>query len=769
MNTALKKITILLFIIISIILNSCAVSFQSDNLTSNWKFDQIRLLDPVDATSANSDLIAVYSRSNNKQIEIRLDYLDLENNPPPSCKVIFALDYLEGGNSTISENISSDILWDAKIIAEPNNLFEYSLSNSSPEALNDIQITSNIPNDFLTYTFPIGLFTHNSDLTLQIFIIDETESTQFDKTLPFSFNDSIEQYTPLLLAFWNTFPASTPSQALRYWDGAHTGPIGQRHGLAELITASSERKIPITLLDLKKPASIAALGYMGQLDYIRNLEMQKLLILPENTYGYPSAFDKSILYSEESTSNAHFAESQFLYGPLINEAVPQLANKYHVLFASGTIDITHIQLADSRKFIPLPLKIYTGTNTIAQTLQLKQLSSRGFSTNTKKDLIETALSPDPADIIVLGGDVRNSLWADKSVGPKTFEYIAMHPWIHPLSEKDILNWPTVPANSMGINECQDLLCSDDTQPPRKTSPDYENNVFLALQELPEGTVQEQAWETFLTLSETVINQQDQVLNQEYIGSVGHLIAAAIWEANPQVISNCNLDLDWDGQPECILATKQFFATFESNGARMEFVFTKNKKGTYQIIAPSYQFTTGLSDPKDWALGQNIKSDPKVIPGAFFDIGDNSWEPYYPTAEKQTISFFDSKNNLVKAFSIQGNLLKIQYFDNNDLTIQIPLVSQNTDAGVYKIQPDILIDVENNQILINNETNDISFHFPDCTLENLQQYTDTYESMKLPENANEVFPQSHFLPFPMSITQLQCKSNTQTVFSFEILD
>ena len=44
-------------------------------------------------------------------------------------------------------------------------------------------------------------------------------------------NSSLPTPAYLLLAFWDTLPASTPIQLLRRWDGAHTGPYGQRHGL----------------------------------------------------------------------------------------------------------------------------------------------------------------------------------------------------------------------------------------------------------------------------------------------------------------------------------------------------------------------------------------------------------------------------------------------------------------------------------------------------------------------------------------------------------
>jgi hypothetical protein len=92
----------------------------------------------------------------------------------------------------------------------------------------------------------------------------------------------------VLLAFWNTVPAYTPAQALRRWDGAHTGPYGERHGLHLLLQAVRRSKVPVVLLDLKTPAALSALDFLGKLPQIQNLSTQGLLILPEALPGSPA-------------------------------------------------------------------------------------------------------------------------------------------------------------------------------------------------------------------------------------------------------------------------------------------------------------------------------------------------------------------------------------------------------------------------------------------------------------------------------------------------
>jgi hypothetical protein len=82
------------------------------------------------------------------------------------------------------------------------------------------------------------------------------------------------------VALWNTFPAYTPAQALKNWDGAHTGPDSSRHGLRHLLDAVDSSDIPVVLLDLKYPAWLAALDMTGGLSRIQYLEKKRLIILP---------------------------------------------------------------------------------------------------------------------------------------------------------------------------------------------------------------------------------------------------------------------------------------------------------------------------------------------------------------------------------------------------------------------------------------------------------------------------------------------------------
>jgi hypothetical protein len=59
----------------------------------------------------------------------------------------------------------------------------------------------------------------------------------------------------------------------------------------------------------------------------------------------------------------------------------------------------------------------------------EQVDRGGLTLDARRSLLETALSGDPARISVMGGSLPDSAWADSSITPLAFAYIASHPWI----------------------------------------------------------------------------------------------------------------------------------------------------------------------------------------------------------------------------------------------------------------------------------------------------------------------------------------------------
>ena len=68
---------------------------------------------------------------------------------------------------------------------------------------------------------------------------------------------------------------------------------------------------------------------------------------------------------------------------------------------------------------------------------------------------------------------------------------------------------------------------------------------------------------------------------------------------------------------------------------------------HQIIGPSSQIISGLSDPKSWKLGDGLAADPAVIPGAFYETGME----YRPVVTGNTLTFTPIDRSSQKTYEL----------------------------------------------------------------------------------------------------------------------
>lgn len=209
-----------------------------------------------------------------------------------------------------------------------------------------------------------------------------------------------------LLVFYDTFAARFPAEALRSWDGAHSGPRGERHGLKHLLDAVETYRVPIVLLDLKAPETLSALDAMGLLPHIQQMERDGLLILPDQE-GQAPLFGLS--------------PSPFSWGGMPSR--PAFA---------FTSDPSHIYrpLFSQTTYIP-----------VAAESDSSQPSPDGDSLEVRRALLELALNGDESDLLVLGGSLRDSAWGSPDMVGETLAWFASRPYIHVLNADDLLNFP----------------------------------------------------------------------------------------------------------------------------------------------------------------------------------------------------------------------------------------------------------------------------------------------------------------------------------------
>ena len=183
----------------------------------------------------------------------------------------------------------------------------------------------------------------------------------------------------LLVAFRDAFPAATPAQALRRWAGAHTGPLGDRHGLKYVLDGARQSHIPVVLLDLKDPASLAALDFMGNLQAIQDLSGRGLLILPDVAIGEPA--QTALDLNRATVAGFGLPKSPFVYAGSSSQArIPGFRAQFVQL-----TDGNHVAISGGTRLIPLPFN------------SPMEATADGPSLEVRRILIDAASASDPAE------------------------------------------------------------------------------------------------------------------------------------------------------------------------------------------------------------------------------------------------------------------------------------------------------------------------------------------------------------------------------------
>lgn len=737
------------------------VSYSPQQGERSWTYADLRAMDAADASIPTHDIIAVYTRSLESQLQIRLDLLDL--NTRLDSDLYLALDSAPGGTTTLPINIKAEIEWDTLITIPASGPIEGLTSEMLPRMQLAVRVFRDPAKDTITISLNRDAIPNAATgFTLQIFLTPIGSPSPADSTGPVHSNDRPPPRAPVLFAFWNTLPAYTPALALRRWDGAHTGPHGSRHGLYNLLRAARNHRIPIALLDLKSPAALSALDYLGGVDMVKDMASRELLILPDYTPIFPDisppslkswALSKSAAESRHTAIDFDLPTSPFLYTALTEGPFPgELSRIYKVIFSpwsnSNPTGLTNIFRWGERTVIPIP------GYTLSKGIQL-QPNLEGPSIEMRRAMVQAALDAAPneqlglASILILGGDLPQSTWGEPRIARTALEYINDHPWIHPLNAHDLLS----------ARSSTHLTLDAPLSPvPSALTPSSQHRALLKeLQQAPPGPLTDAAWQAYLALFSPVYPGSPDLatLRANYLGTVGALLAASHWASNPSQIANCDSDPDLDGQLECILASDDVFTLFEPRDGTLTFAFMRSQDGViHQFLAPSSQFITGLGEPSTWDPSLGQYADPNVIHGAFSDGNTNSEAAYQVTLKENRITFsspdsFTSNGILQKSFTLTSKGIRVEYRINEPVSVEIPIA---LDPWV-RFTPG-WGDLYDGDILTNGWRWGTS---PGPYIEvkstgriSPEVFTDSRDRMSVMENPNFDYPPGHYLPFPLAL-------------------
>lgn len=693
---------------VSVLLLLATVSCGSSPVDRPWVYADLRALDPLDAPSPATDILAVYTRTTDLSVDIRVDLLDINAGDKYTLKLSLWDNRNFSQNPLMIDISSTGMVQTSGIREERPTIWPRIVQNHWLDT-----VTVNLNRSFIGDRYRLDVSTYTTD---PLRLTDEVHNVRSDTQPPVN-------RTPILVAFWDAFPVTTPAQALRRWDGAHTGPLGDRHGLLHILDGAGRYRVPVALLDLKNPSSLAALDFLGSVPKLKALYARGLLILPDMAYGEPAAVAQD--FSRRAAAGFGLPASQFVYAASLDLLTLPGYRAWFLHLA----DSTHLAKSGGTRLIPLP-----PTDGVEAT-------EDGPSLDVRRNLINVAFSPDPTDLVVLGGSLPHSTWGDSDMAYPTFEWIAAHPWIQPLAGPDLLSFPA---------QTQQVL----------STPAAMKTIWLEdLRSAPKNVVTRSAWQTYLMLTTVTSDAHLQALQSAYLGQVGELLEAANWAMKPTTRIDCMDDLNDDGYAECVLANQKYFAVLEPAGARLTQFFYLDENGPHQLVGPSSQFTVGLSDPSEWHPESGEAADPSVIPGAFTD-NTGTWINYTPTIRADGITFTDPDDSRVKTYRLTENGIQLLYQVHSPVSTRIPLALD--PQAFYFVPTNYWAALTPHSWTWGLSGGGSVEVRTDATL-SADAFISAFPFVSLPENPNLGYPKGNYLPFPLSVVTIQ----SGETFSVEI--
>jgi hypothetical protein len=276
---------------------------------------------------------------------------------------------------------------------------------------------------------------------------------------------------------------------------------------------------------------------------------------------------------------------------------------------------------------------------------------------------------------------------------------------------------------------------------------------------PNNSLTDTAWQAYFMLTTPTSDDKLLALRTNYLGQVGELLAAARWAEHPSTQVDCDHDLNSDGHPECVLSNLKFYAILDPAGARLTNLFYLDETGPHQLVGPSSQFAVGLSDPSEWHPELGEAADPSVIPGAFSD-DTNTWMFYTPDVTSATITFSPPDGSCVKNYRLLEDGIEITYQVSGPVGTRIPLAMdpQAFYSGPTEYQSALGAGTWTWRLV-----NGIQVVVRTKTMLSVQSFTDSFPYLSQSEDPDRAYPGGHYLPFPLSVVNLQGSGN----FSIQI--
>lgn len=657
-----------------------------------WSKYDLKLIDPIDSlTGDQCEILAVLMRKNVYEFEIRIDFL--------------------------SENDIDNCVLATRFYTPIHNEINFTIAPDSTN-LDDPDLYSvifNKKNGYILLRFPLKYSKYNVEFATR----EKNRNLLSDSTQQINFFQATPLPLPITLMAFNTHPGYQPSQILRFWNGAHTGPNGQRHGLKYLLDAAESTQIPVTLLDLNTPSGLAAIEFLDISEKLKELQSSSILFLPIpinlNTPSYPIILNS---FQENIKNHGYINQNLVFYN--LNQQFLVKNDNY-----TQSIDLT----PDYESNALSDMEYYQDP-----------FSTSGLSELTIKNIFHNYLNSKNTTNILFA--LNKSNIADRAYASEIFMSIKSHPWLEvefPFQKK----FDT--TSLISISESNEIstekIISDEIiETILSSKGSFQNYLFDYINDL----FGKKKSEKFVKLS------------QHYLPNIYYYIAANQWEANPELKSGCTQDIDNDGMAECLLISADYFGIIELDGGRLAFLAVRSGNSVYQLIGPSSSIMFGLGPEEEWNIKESVFADPQEIPGAFYDDNGN-WNNYQPVdISENSVVIIDKITNTSKKYFITEDGFSFENNANEIKSIYIPVVLSPDCMRINKWQQHYNVfqfdTVPKIKINCSKETINIKFSHPITT--DISSFIESEKLILLPENPEFSYPEGFYIKIGVSLVKLQ---------------
>ncbi len=657
-----------------------------------WSKNDLKLIDPIDSlTGDQCEILAVLMRKNVYEFEIRIDFLSV--NDIDNCILVTRF------HTPIRNEINFTVAPDST-------------------GLDDADLNSVIFNKINGYTllrFPLKYSKYNVEFVTR----EKNHNLLSDSTQQINIFQPTPSPLPITLMAFNTHPGYQPSQILRFWNGAHTGPNGQRHGLKYLLDAAGSTQIPVTLLDLNTPSGLASIEFLDISEKLKKLQASSILFLPipinVNTPSYPIILNSF----QENMINLGYVNQNLVFYNLNQQFLVKYGNYTQSIDLTPDYEIKALSEMESYQ---------------------DPFSTNGLSELTIKKIFHNYLNSKNTTNILF--PLNKSNIADRAYASEIFASLKSHPWLEveiPFQQKFDTN-PTKSMSESNEFSTKKILSDELTETILLSKGSFQNYLFDYINDLL-GNKQS---EKFVELS------------QRYLPNIYYYIAANQWEANPEMKTGCNQDIDNDGMTECLLISRDYFGIIELDGGRLAFLAVRSGNSVYQLIGPSSSIMFGLGPEEEWNIKESVFADPQEIPGAFFDDNGN-WNNYQPVdISENSVVIIDKITNTSKKFSINEDGFRFENNANEIKSIYIPVILSPDCMRINKWQQHYNVfqfdTASNIKMNCSNETINIKFSPPISS--EISSFIESEKLMLLPENPEFSYPEGFYIKIGVSLVELK---------------